>query len=70
MGSWKKTQLRACLTDLAAFVERHVEILRDPLFGNIQDPACAPGTETHLKTQPGNQVRGNIVAKTVKSMKL
>ena len=70
-GIMERTQQRAHFTDLVAFVERHVKILSDPLFGDIQDPVfAAAGTKTltRFKSYPGNRVKGNIVATTVTSM--
>ena len=67
-GIMERTQQRAHFTDLVAFVERHVKILSDPLFGDIQDPVfAAAGTKTltRFKSYPGNRVKGNIVATTV-----
>lgn len=61
---------RAHIKDLVALIERHVKILSDHLFGNIQDPglgAAGPKTLTRFKAQPRDRIKESIVATTVTS---
>lgn len=63
---------RVSFSDLITFIERHVSIISDPLFGDIQDstPNAAVKTLTRLKSQPKTKVKGGVVATTVTSMDL
>lgn len=58
---------RALFKDLVEFIEKHVRILSDPLFGDIRD--SAPGTGgakvDRLKSQPGSRFKGNSFATTI-----
>lgn len=62
----ERTNNRACFTDLVVFIERHVKILSDPIFGDIQD---SPSGITHAlsrsTSQIRNRVKGNVFAPTV-----
>ncbi|XP_020556881.2 uncharacterized protein LOC110014410 [Oryzias latipes] len=66
----ERTNNRAHFIDLVAFIERHVKILSDPLFGNIQDPLS---NNSHAKSFirpksfPKFGFKGNTVATTVTS---
>ncbi|XP_037620552.1 uncharacterized protein LOC119485230 [Sebastes umbrosus] len=69
----EKSNNRAYFIDLVKFMERHVRILSDPLFGNIQEPTSAvTGTKplARFKPQSGYKVKENIVATTVTSKDL
>lgn len=51
---------RALFKDLVAFIEKHVRILSDPLFGDILDAPSGPSTfkvGTRMKSQPINKVK-------------
>ena len=62
----------ACFIDLVMFIERHVRILSDPLFGEIQESSGVAGIKTvsGFKAQPRNKMKGNVVATTVTSMEV
>ena len=67
------TNFRACFSDLVTFLERHVSILSDPLFGDIQDPSSSAAgikTLTRFKSQPRIRAKGSVVATTVTSTDL
>lgn len=65
-GIMEATSQRAHFMDLVTFIERHVKILFDPLFGDIQDTSAGV-TGTRFKSQPSNRGRRNVVAMTVTS---
>lgn len=59
---------QACFIDLVTFIERHVRILSDPLFGDIQESSFGvTGTKTliRFKSQPKERMKGNNFATTV-----
>ncbi|KAK0144647.1 hypothetical protein N1851_016989 [Merluccius polli] len=66
------TNQPACFIDLVMFIERHVRILSDPLFGEIQESSGVAGIKTvsGFKAQPRNKMKGNVVATTVTSMEV
>lgn len=62
---------RACFIDLVTFIERHVRILSDPLFGDIQESSfgvTGMKTLTRFKQQPKERMKGNNFAITVAHM--
>lgn len=62
---------RALFNDLVAFIEKHVRILSDPLFGDIRDtPSAATGSKvvSRIKSQPGNRINTNSFATTIAPM--
>lgn len=63
------TNQRATFKDLVAFVEKHVKILSDPLFGSIQEASSGSGgtrVASRTRSQP-NTVRRTSFATTVSS---
>lgn len=65
------TNYRAGFSYLVTFMEYRVNILSDPLFGDIQDPSSSAAvmkTFTRFKLQPRNRTRGSVVATTVTSI--
>lgn len=67
----ERTNNRAHFIDLVAFIERHVKILSDPLFGDIHDSPSTifPRAKSHFrpKSFPKFGFKGNTVATTVTS---
>ena len=69
----ERTNDRAHIKDLVIFIERHVRILSDPLFGNIQDPglgAAGPKPLSRFKAQPRERVKESVAATTVTSLNI
>ncbi|KAK7929669.1 hypothetical protein WMY93_006064 [Mugilogobius chulae] len=63
----ESTGYRAGFSDMVEFIERHVKILSDPFFGDLQEYNTNPTTSRAPKSQPFNRARGNVVASTVTS---
>ncbi|KAK0147803.1 hypothetical protein N1851_012494 [Merluccius polli] len=60
----ERTHDRAHITNLVQFIERHVSILSEPLFGDIQDsPAGASASKppSNFRSQPRSHVNSNVV---------
>lgn len=57
---------RALFKDLVAFIEKHVRILSDPLFGDIDAPSGTTFSKAvnRFKPQPGNRMKGKSFATT------
>ncbi len=69
----ERTNDRAHIKDLVMFMERHVRILSDPLFGNIQDPGLgAAGLKplSRFKAQPRERIKESVAATTVTSINM
>lgn len=64
----ESTGYRAGFNDLVEFIERHVRILSDPLFGDLQDYSSNTTSLSRPKSQPSNRMKGNVVASTVTAM--
>ncbi|KAK0139489.1 hypothetical protein N1851_023681 [Merluccius polli] len=64
----EKSGQRAIFKDLVAFIEKQVQIISDPLFGDIRDVASGSSSikaSTRMKSQPLNKIRGNSFATTI-----
>ncbi len=61
------SERRAVFKDLVAFIERHVKIISDPLFGDIRDTAGPSSCKVinRMKSQPVSKLRGNSFATTI-----
>lgn len=57
---------RATLHDIVQFLEKQVKIMRDPLFGDIQDSSSTPKKDVRAsELQPRSNIKGNSFATTV-----
>ena len=59
---------RAIFKDLVAFIEKQVQIISDPLFGDIRDVATGSSSikaNSKMKSEPLNKIRGNSFATTI-----
>ena len=58
----------AIFKDLVAFIEKQVQIISDPLFGDIRDVATGSSSikaNSRMNSQPLNKIRGNSFATTI-----
>lgn len=64
------TGYRAGFSDMVAFIERHVKILSDPFFGDLQDysSSTTPFSQHQQRQQLGTKIKRNVVASTVTSV--
>lgn len=61
------TGYRAGFSDMVDSIERHVRILSNPFFGDLQDNS-GNTTLNRSKSQPSGKTRGNVVASTVSAL--
>ena len=67
----EKTEHRALFKDLVKFLERHVRIISDPLYGDISDLASGMNeskVSNRPKSHQGNRIKGNSFATTITPM--
>lgn len=64
----ESTGYRAGFNDMVEFIERHVKILSDPFFGDLQEYSTNINSLRATKPQSGSRMRGNVVASTVTAM--